>query len=198
MRKLIYGMNLTLDGYIAAAGDPSRPDGAEVNDDIGWSVPSEELFQWWLDRERGIGLTLYGRRLWDRMSSHWPTADQDPDATPAQIEYARNWRDTPKVVFSSTLATVEGNTRLVTGDAVTEITRLKTGDGSPMGIGGATLAGSAVRAGLVDEYQLVTHPVLVGGGTPFFTALDHRVTLRLVETRTFPGGVVLTRYVTRP
>jgi dihydrofolate reductase len=196
MRKLIYGMNLTLDGYIAAAGGPSPPDGAGVNDDIGWSVPSGELFQWWLDRERGIGLTLYGRRLWDRMSSHWTTADLDPDASPAQIAYARNWRDTPKVVFSSTLGTVEGNARLVAGDAVTEITRLRSEDGEPMGIGGATLAGAAIRAGLVDEYQLVTHPVLVGRGTPFFTALDRRVNLRLLETRTFPGGVVLTRYET--
>ena len=103
----------------------------------------------------------------------------------------------PKVVFSSTIRTVEGTTRLVTGDAVTEITRLKTEDGGPMDIGGATLAAAAMRAGLIDEYVIVTHPVLLGGGTPFFTALDHWVNLDLVETRTFPDGVVLTRYETR-
>ncbi|MEV4051970.1 dihydrofolate reductase family protein [Amycolatopsis sp. NPDC049688] len=187
MRKLIFGMNLTLDGYIAAPGD-----------DIGWSEPSGELFEWWLGHERASALTLYGRKLWETMSSYWPTGDQQPGATPAQAEFARNWRDTPKVVFSATIGQVVAeNTRLVTGDAVAEITRLKAGDGGPMTIGGATLAGAAVRAGLVDEYAVATHPVLVGGGTPFFTALDSRVNLNLVETRTFPGGVVLTRYETR-
>lgn len=102
-----------------------------------------------------------------------------------------------KVVFSSTLREVEGNARLFTGDAVAEIARLKAEDGGPMDIGGATLAAAAMRAGLIDEYVLATAPVLVGAGTPFFTMLDGWVNLRLVETRTFPGGVILTRYETR-
>ena len=186
MRKLIYGMNLTLDGYIAAPGD-----------DLGWSGPSDELFQWWLDQELAIGLLMYGRKLWEAMSSHWPTADQQPGASSAEIEFARRWRDMPKVVFSSTISTVDWNTRLVTGDAVTEITRLKAEDGGPIDIGGATLAAAAMRAGLIDEYVLATAPVLVGSGTPFFTALDNWVNLNLVETRVFPGGVVLTRYETK-
>ncbi|CAH0138356.1 hypothetical protein SRABI26_00410 [Arthrobacter sp. Bi26] len=101
------------------------------------------------------------------------------------------------MVFSSTIDRVDWNTRLVSGDAIAEITRLKAGDGGPTSVGGATLAGAAMRAGLIDEYALATHPVLVGGGTPFFTALDSWVNLDLVETRTFPGGVVLTRYETR-
>ncbi|MFE0422407.1 dihydrofolate reductase family protein [Streptomyces sp. NPDC058953] len=186
MRRLIYGMNLSLDGYIAAPGD-----------DIGWSVPSDELFRFWSDQLRATELTLYGRRLWQTMSDYWPTGDQRPDATPAEIEFARRWRDMSKVVFSSTTGKVDWNTRLVTGDAVAEITRLKAQDGGAMDIGGATLAGAAMRAGLIDEYMIATHPVLVGGGTPFFSALDSRVDLNLVETRTFPGGVVLTRYETR-
>ena len=186
MRKLIYGMNLSLDGYVAAPGD-----------DIAWSVPSDELFQWWSDRVGATGLALYGRRLWETMSSHWPTADEQPGATPATIEFAARWRDMPKVVFSSTTRPVDWNTRLVTGDAVTEITRLKAEDGGPMDIVGATLAGAAMRAGLIDEYVLVTYPVLVGGGTPFFTALDSWVNLTLVETRTFSGGLALARYETR-
>ena len=186
MRKLTFGMNLSLDGYIAAPGD-----------DLGWSVPSDELFQWWSDRVGATGLALYGRKLWETMSSHWPTAGQQPGATPAEIEFARRWRDMPKVVFSSTTSTVDWNTRLVTGDAVTEITRLKAEDGGPMDIGGATLAAAAMRAGLIDEYVLATAPVLVGSGTPFFTALDNWVNLNLVETRTFPDGVVLTRYETK-
>ena len=186
MRKLTFGMNLSLDGYIAAPGD-----------DLGWSVPSDELFQWWSDRVGATGLALYGRKLWETMSSHWPTADQQPGATPAQIEFARRWRDMPKVVFSSTTSVVDWNARLVTGDAVTEITRLKAEDGGPMDVGGATLAAAAMRAGLIDEYVLATAPVLVGGGTPFFTALDNWVNLTLVETRTFPESVLVTRYETR-
>ena len=186
MRTLTFGMNVSLDGYITAPGD-----------DLGWSAPSDELFQWWSDRVGATGVALYGRRLWDTMSAHWPTADQQPDVTPAQIEFAHRWRDMPKVVFSSTTRAVDGNVRLVTGDAVAEIARLKTEDGGPMDIGGATLAAAAMRAGLIDEYALVTHPVLVGGGTPFFTAVDNWVNLDLVETRAFPDGVLLTRYATR-
>ena len=110
MRKLTFAMNLSLDGYIAAPGD-----------DIGWSVPSDELFQWWSDRVGATGLALYGRRLWEGMSAHWPTADRQPGATPAAIEFAGRSRDMPKVVFSSTISAVDWNTRLVTGDAVTDI-----------------------------------------------------------------------------
>jgi dihydrofolate reductase len=186
MRKLIYGMNVSLDGYIAAPGE-----------DLGWSVPSEELFQWWSDRVAETELALYGRKLWEKMSSHWPTADTQPGVTPAEVEFARRWQDMPKVVFSSTIDKVDWNARLFTGDAVAEIARLKNEDGGPMDIGGATLAAAAMRAGLIDEYVLATAPVLVGAGTPFFTALDNWVNLSLVETRQFPDGVTLTRYQTR-
>src|SRR5258708_30079963 len=115
MRKLTFGMNLSLDGYIAASGD-----------DLGWSVPSDELFQWWSDRVGATGLALYGRKLWETMSSHWPTADQQPGATPAQIEFARRWRDMPKVVFSSTPTPVHSHPPLATPHPLTQITRLKT------------------------------------------------------------------------
>jgi dihydrofolate reductase len=179
-------MNVSLDGYVAA------PDG-----DLGWGVPSDELFQFWSDRVASTSLALYGRRLWDDMGSHWPTADEQPGATPAHVEYAQRWRDMAKVVFSSTDTGTDWNARSFTGDTVAEISRLRAGAGGPMDIGGATLAAVAVRAGLVDEYVVVTHPVLVGGGAPMFPALDGPVDLELVETRTFPGGAHLTRYETR-
>ncbi|MGH3879449.1 MAG: dihydrofolate reductase family protein [Actinophytocola sp.] len=183
MRKLTYLMNVSLDGYIAAAGD-----------DIAWSVPSDELHQWFNDQTRESGGSLYGRKLWEVMSAYWPTGDEQPGATPIEIEYARLWREKPKVVFSSTVEKVDWNTRLVRGDAVAEIARLKAEDGAPLDIGGATLAGAAMRAGLIDEYLLMTAPVLVGGGTPFFSALDSWVNLRLTETRRFPDDIVLLRY----
>jgi dihydrofolate reductase len=186
VRKLIFGMNVTLDGYIAAPGG-----------DIGWGGSVEEVFLFWCEQMRLISTSLYGRKVWETMSSHWPTADEQPGATPAEIDFARSWRATPKVVFSSTIDKVDGNARLVTGDALTEIARLKAEDGGPMEIAGATLAAAAMRAGLIDEYVLATAPVLVGSGTPFFTNLDNWVNLTLVETRTFPDGVLLTRYETR-
>lgn len=185
MRKLTFAMNVSLDGYIAAPGG-----------DIEWSVPSDEAFQWWSDRVDATSLALYGRQLWDAMNPHWLTADQQPDATPATIQYAQRWQAMPKLVFSSTISRVEGNARVFHGDAVPEIARLKAQDGGPIDIGGATLAAAAMRAGLIDEYVLITAPVLVGGGTPFFTALDNWVNLTLVEARTFDGGLLLTRYET--
>ncbi len=181
-RTLTYAMNVSLDGYIAAPGD-----------DLGWSSPSDELFRWWSDRVAATDLALYGRKVWQAMSSHWPTADQQPGATPLTIEYARRWQAMPKVVFSTTLASVS-SARLVSTDAAAEIARLKAGDGGPIDIVGATLAATAMRAGLIDEYILATAPVVLGGGTPFFTTLDSWVNLRLVETRTFDNGVLLTRY----
>jgi len=183
MRTLSFGMNVSVDGYIAAPGD-----------DLGWSGPSDELFQWWSDRVGTTALSLYGRKLWQTMSAHWPTADQQPEATAADIEFARRWRDMPKVVFSSTVGPVSWNARAFTGDAVAEIARLKAEGDGRMDIAGATLAAAAMRAGLIDDYVVVTHPVLLGGGTPFFTALDDWVNLDLVETRTFPAGVLMTRY----
>jgi dihydrofolate reductase len=185
MRTLSFAMNVSLDGYIAAP-----------RDDLGWSAPSDELFQWWSDGVAATSLALYGRKLWETMSSHWPTADQQPGVTPAHVEFAGRWRDLPKVVFSSTIAAVYWNARLVRGDAVEEIARLKAGYGGRLDIGGDTLAAAAMRAGLIDEYSVVTHPVLVGGGIPFFTALDTWVNLKLVETRAFPDGVLLARYQT--
>lgn len=183
MRTLTFAMNVSLDGYVAAPGD-----------DLGWSVPSDELFQWWSDRVAATDLALYGRRLWQEMNAHWPTADQQPGVSAAHVEYAERWRNMPKAVFSTTLDSVDGNARLISGDAVAEITRLKAEDGGPIDVGGATLAATAMRAGLIDEYVLATAPVLVGAGTPYFTAVDTWVSLKLIETRTFPEGVVLTRY----
>lgn len=186
MRTLTYAMNVSLDGYVAAPGG-----------DLGWTDPDDELFAWWSERVGSTGLALYGRTLWDEMSAHWTTADQQPDVTPAHAEYARRWRAMPKVVFSTTLDRIDGDARLITGDAVAEIARLKAEDGGPMDVAGATLAATAMRAGLVDEYVMVTHPVLVGAGRPFFAPTDAWVRLELAETRTFPGGVLLTRYVVR-
>ena len=109
-------------------------------------------------------------------------------------EFARLWRATPKFVFSTTLDEVGPNATLVKGDAVDQVTRLKEEAGGPLAVGGAGLASTLLRAGLVDEYGLFVNPVLVGGGTPFFPPLEARLDLELLETRTFASRVVYLRY----
>lgn len=180
MRKLTYSMNVSLDGYVS-----------------GTPVPGPEVHQWFNDHLRDAEMSLYGRKMWEVMSEYWPTGDQQPDATPVEIEFAQLWRDKPKVVFSSTIDKVDWNARLHGGDAIEEIRRLRAEDGGSMDVSGAALAGAAMRAGLIDEYLLVTHPVLLGGGAAFFPRLDHRVALDHVETLTFPDGIVVSRYATR-
>jgi dihydrofolate reductase len=183
MGTLMYGMTISADGYIADA------DGG-----IDWSEPSDELHQYWNDVERDTALAFYGRRLYDLMSAYWPTADEDPDADPLIVDFARIWRAMPKVVFSQTLDSVGWNSRLERGDPVEVVRQLKAQTDGQLEVAGATLAAPVLRAGLVDEVRLVIAPVVVGGGTPFFPTLGSAVPLRLLENRGFPGGAVLLRY----
>ncbi|ODQ94031.1 dihydrofolate reductase family protein [Mycolicibacterium holsaticum] len=183
MGKLIYGFNVSVDGYIA-----------DAQGSIDWSEPSEELHQYWNDFERETALSLYGRRLYELMSAYWPTADDAPDATPLIVDFARIWRDMPKVVFSRTLTSVDWNSRLERGDPVEVARKLKAETDGQLEVAGATLAAPIVAAGLVDEFRIVLAPTAVGGGTPFLPTLPSWISLRLLENRTFPGGTVLLRY----
>ena len=182
MRKLIYSMGVSLDGYIAAR------DGA-----IDWAAPDEELHRFHNQQAREVGVHLYGRRLYQDMLP-WETADQRPSASDAALEFAQIWKATPKVVFSTTLETVEGNARLVRGDAAEEVARLKQEPGEHLAVGGAGLAATLIERGLVDEYRQFVNPVVLGGGTPYFPALEDQISLELVETRTFGSRVVYLRY----
>lgn len=184
MRRLIYSMNVSLDGYVEPAG--GGPD---------WAVPDEELHRLFNDQLRETELSLYGRRLWEVMAPHWSVVERDPEEAEDEVEFARLWQANEKVVFSQTLEEVEGNARLVRGDPVEEIRRLKAQNGGDMEIGGPTLAAAAVRAGLVDEYRLVLHPVVLGGGLPFLPDLDTPLELELVEQRQFDSGVAYLRYL---
>jgi len=120
----------------------------------------------------------------------------DPAATPAMLDFARVWNAKPKIVFSTTLDRVDGNSRLARGDLVDELTRLKAEFPGDLSVGGPTLASAFIRRGLVDEYRMVVHPVILGAGTPFFPPLDRRLDLELVDTRRFASGVVYLGYTT--
>ena len=182
MRKLIYSMGVSLDGFIAG------PDG-----DIDWSAPDEELHRFHNQQTRELGAHLCGRRLYEVMS-YWETADQNPSAAEHELEFARIWKNLPKIVFSRTLEKVEGNARLVWEGAAEEVARLKQQPGKNLAVGGAGLASTFVRLGLIKEYHLFVSPVVLGGGTPYFPDLDERINLELVETRKFGSRVVYVRY----
>ncbi len=186
MGKLIYSMMTSLDGYVET---PDRS--------IDWVIVDEEVHRFANDEARERGAFLHGRRLYELMAGFWPTADDDPAAPSYVAEFARIWRDKPKVVFSKTLERVEWNSRLAREVVAGEVAELKREYGD-LEVGGPTLAATCARLGLIDEYGLYVNPVVLGSGTPFFPTLDRRIDLRLVETRTFGSGVVFVRYGCAP
>ena len=188
MGKLIYSMSVSLDGFV------NTPSGS-----LDWVCVDEELHRAFNDEARAMSAFLYGRRMYELMTDYWPTAEDDPEATPAMVEFARIWRDKPKVVFSTTLDRVDFNSRLIRDGAVEEVARLRAQPGFDVDVGGPTTAATFLRAGLVDEVRLFVQPVVLGAGTPFFPDLDEPIELELQDTRTFASGVVLLRHtVLRP
>lgn len=187
MRRLIYALQMSLDGYIAGP-----------NGELDWNMVDEELHRHFNEREAETEIALYGRKLYELMTDYWPTADADPALPPYMAEYAQIWRSTQRVVFSSTLERVEWNSRLVRDDAAAEVARLKEeGDGLMM-VGGAELGSSMLRAGLVDEVHAYVAPVIIGAGKPMFIDLEGLIRLKPIDHHTFSGGVTLLRYETAP
>jgi dihydrofolate reductase len=183
MRKLIFSMGVSLDGFIAG------PDG-----DFGWGAPDDERHRFHNQEVQALDAHFLGRRLYEEMV-YWETADQDPSASETVLEFARIWQALPKIVFSTTLDEVEGsNARLATDSIEQEVAQLKEEPGNDLAVGGAALASSFAKLGLIDEYRLFVSPVILGGGTPYFGALDERIDLELVETKTFGDRVVFLRY----
>ncbi|MDK1348173.1 dihydrofolate reductase family protein [Streptomyces sp. 378] len=183
MRSVTYSMGVSLDGYIVG------PDGG-----FDWTTPDDAVFRFWIEEIRDVGVHLLGRRLYETML-YWETAAQDPSLDDSEREWTALWNPLPKVVFSTTLSAVQGNARLASGGLAEEIERLRAEPGEgDIAIGGATLAAEAAALDLIDEYRTVVHPVLVGGGIPFFPRNERRVDLELAETRTLSSKTVYLRY----
>lgn len=183
--RIVLSMSVSLDGFVAA------PDGA-----IDWVIVDEELHEAFNEEARGTIGTLFGRRMYELMAAYWPTAGEDPNATPAEREYARIWRPMTKVVFSRTLDELPHpaeNAVLATRDPVTEAADLRAAGGT-WGVGGPTLAAELIRADLVDEIRAYVNPIVLGGGLPLLPSLDRPLRFRLVRTRRFDAGVVLLAY----
>jgi dihydrofolate reductase len=159
---------------------------------IGWSVPSEEQFRFHLAQTRELGGYLCGRRLYETMLV-WET---DPSMRDTELEaaFADVWCAIPKVVFSRTLDSVQGNARLAKASVAEETAAALRATDKDVGIGGAGLAAAAIQLGLVDELRMFRNPVVVGGGTPFLPPVSEDVRLDLVATRTFVSRVIYERY----
>lgn len=180
-------MNVSLDGYVEAA-----------DHSLAWGSIDDEIHTWFNDRTREADALLYGRRLYELMSAYWPTAERDPAATDAMREFARIWNAKPKIVFSNTLGSVDPGSRLVRGDVGVELARIREEFAGDLDLGGPNLATEFIRRGLVDEFRLLVHPVVLGAGTPFFPPLSSPIPLRLIETRRFASGVVYVGYRPAP
>ncbi|MFL5780099.1 MAG: dihydrofolate reductase family protein [Thermoleophilaceae bacterium] len=178
---LIYSMGVSVDGFIADR------DGA-----FEWTVPDEELFGFHTAQVRALGGYLCGRRLYETMLV-WET-DPSLRDTELRAEFADIWCAIPKVVFSRTLDSVQGNARLAEASVAEEVTAALGATDKDVAIGGAGLAAAAFELGLVDELRVFRHPVVVGGGTPFLPPVTADVPLKLIETRTFGSRVIYERY----
>lgn len=183
MRKVIYGMSISLDGYIE-----------DAMGSLSWHIIDDELHTHFNQLESLIDMHLYGRQLYEVMAAYWPEADKIPSAPQVEIEYAEIWRNKPKIVFSNTLEKVDWNSRLVRGEIEEEVKKLKAQPGNYLSVGGARLASSFMRLGLVDKFWLYYCPIVLGAGTPMFQSLQEKVKLQFIETHKFGSGVVLLRY----
>jgi dihydrofolate reductase len=186
VRKIIFMMSVSLDGFFEG---PDR--------ELDWQLVDDELLRHFNEWLGAMGAFLDGRVTYELMAGYWPTADTGPAVTQPVAEFARIWRDMPKIVFSRTLQRAGWNALVVRDVVVEDIMRLKAQPGGDMVLGGAGLAATFMRLDLIDEYRIYVHPVVIGRGRPAFQASDTKIDLRLAGTKTFGNGVVLLRYERR-
>ena len=185
MGKVIYGMNVSIDGYIEDSSGGIAFTGP----------PAEDVHRHWNEHTRAAAALLYGRRLFEVMDEHWTAAAIQDDLPDVEAEFARAYVDTPRFVFSDTLESVPSGIELVRSrDAVAVVSSLKDETEGPLAVGGAGLAASLID--LIDEFRLVVLPVVVGSGKPFFPE-GRELSLQLVDQKVFDSGAVYLAYVRR-
>ncbi len=186
MRKIIFMMSVSLDGFMEGP-----------NHELDWHLVDEELHAHFNDELGSMSAFLEGRVTYQLMEEFWPTADDDPASPPAIVEFARIWRDMPKIVYSKTLDRAGRKAEIVRAVDSDAVNDLKAQPGGNMALGGADLAVTFMRLDLVDEFRVYVHPVLIGRGRPMFHTSDERIDLQLTRTRAFGNGVVLLQYERR-
>jgi dihydrofolate reductase len=186
MAKLIYMMNMSLDGYTE-----------DEHGHFGWTAPrDEEVYSWICELVSSFRTCLYGRRVYETML-YWETAHTLPDQPPFLLEFARQWQAAEKIVYSRTLAEPRSaRTRIERAFDHDVVRQLKANVGHDMAVAGPELAAQAIEAGLVDEFQMRICPILVGGGKRYFPD-GVRLDLELVEERRFRNGEIFLRYAVR-
>lgn len=177
MRKIIVSNLVSLDGFFEGP-----------NHELDWHVVDEEFFAYARDLLNSVDTILFGRTTYQLMASYWPSAPSDA--------IADKMNNLPKIVFSTTLESVEwNNSRLVKGNIAEEVSQLKQQPGKDMVVlGSATLATSLLQSGLVDEYRVIVNPVLIGSGKPLFRDITETLKLKLLGTRSLASGVVMLSY----
>jgi dihydrofolate reductase len=178
---LIYSMSVSVDGFIT-----------DRQGSLDWGGPSDELFRFHLAEVRKLGAYLLGRRLYEAMLV-WET-DPSLRDTEDHSAFADTWVAIPKIVFSRTLGSVQGNARLADGSVAEEVAAALGATGKDIAIGGAELAAEAIELGLVDELRMFRYPILLGGGTPLLPPVAEHIQLELAESRTFAPRVIYERY----
>ncbi|MCP3138593.1 dihydrofolate reductase family protein [Pyxidicoccus xibeiensis] len=172
-RRLFVSMIVSLDGYIEGP-----------NKELDWFHDGDPQFEQYCEEMiDSVGVALYGRRSYELMVQYWPGAETNPRSA-QELAFARRMNALPKVVLSRTLEHATWrNTRIVRDRVLETITELKREPGKPLvAWAGAGLVGTLTQLGLVDEYRLIVHPVLLGGGTPWFKDIPGTHKLRLVRT----------------
>ncbi|GAA4528028.1 dihydrofolate reductase family protein [Amycolatopsis samaneae] len=183
MREIVHLVHTSLDGYVEGP-----------NGEFDWPVMGPELSAYSQALTDRSGTFAYGRRVWEMMAAYWPEAESHTDH-PHDLAFAPVWRATPKVVFSRTLEKADWNTRVLGADLAAETAALKREPGGDIVLmGGAELAGALTGLGLIDEYLVVVHPVVLGGGKRAFPGATGRFGLELADSRVFDGQAVLLRY----
>ncbi len=184
MRKLIFGMNISLDGYIEG---PQR--------ELDWTIADDELHDFFSDLLRVADLMIWGRVTYELMVNYWPTAKNDPSLSKGELRFANTINPMKKIVFSKTLKNVEWNTQLVDTFIPDEIIKMKTQPGGDILLGGgASIAKEFIQHGLIDEYQLVVHPVAIGEGKGLFKGIDNMPKLNYQWSRPFKSGAIVLCY----
>jgi dihydrofolate reductase len=185
MARLVYLMNVSLDGSV------NTPEGIP---DFGTGA---DALPWFTDQMQRTTASVYGRRLYETMAASWPTAEDDPQISDETRAFAQAWNATPKIVFSSTLQSVIPGATLYRTDPVETIQALRDTFEGELAIGGPTIAAPFIARNLIDEYRLVVHPVVIGGGTPALPRLDTPLQLKLIDEQRFSSGVVALTYTRR-
>ena len=182
MSTVSFSMSVSLDGYVN-----------DLDGRLDWHRVDDELHSHFNDLDREIGCHVYGRRLYETMR-YWESIDDDSDVSDLEREYAHIWQNIPKYVVSNSLTSVPEIYTHLDGDLEEEIASLAREHDDEIAIGGPTLAGPLINGGVVNELRRYVVPVVLGGGTPYFSEDVKELACTLLDTQTFGNGVIMEHY----